>query len=448
MIRPISPKPVRTAALRRLLALASAACVLLAGHVPGARAESVLITGATVHTVSGPVLQPGQIWFRDGRIAGVGEKVDAPGAQVLDRPGMHVYPGVIASSTLLGLTEINAVRATRDTTEVGQFTPDVQSWIAVNPDSELIPVARANGITHIVPTPQGGIVAGQSALVALHGWTTEQMTAVKPLALHVDWPEMQLDLTPKEQLRDRSKWKSPEDLAKERRKPLAELESFFQEARAYARARQATPPAALNPPWEAMLPFLGGERPVIVRADDLRQIRAAVAWAGTTHLRLVISGGRDAALAAPLLASNRVAVIFEHVFDRGLRDTEPYDFLFASAATLQKAGVLVALSAGVHDMAEADIRNLPYHAAQAVAYGLPAAEALRMITLNPARILGVEDRLGSLETGKEATLVLANGDLLDIRSNVKELWMAGQPVSLETRHTRLYEKYRNRPRAR
>ena len=411
-----------------------------------ASAESVLLTGATIHPITGPTLRNGQLWIRDGKIAGLGEKVEAAGARVMDVAGAHIYPGLIAASTLLGLTEIAAVRATRDATEVGQFTPDVQSWIAVNPDSELIPVARANGITHIVPSPQGGIVSGQSGLVALSGWTTEQMAVIKPLALHVDWPEMQLDLTPRDQAKDKTKWKSAEELAKERKRPLAELETFFQEARAYLHARQATPSTPLNPPWEAMAPFLKAELPVLVHADDFRQIKAAVAWARTNQLRLVITGGRDAAQAAALLASNHVAVIFEHVFDRGLRDHEPYDLMYKTASLLQKEGVLVALSAGTADMAEAEIRNLPYHAAQSIAYGLPMEEGLKMITLNPATILGVADRLGSLEIGKEATIIVTTGDLLDIRSNVREMWIGGQSVALETRHTRLYEKYRNRPR--
>ena len=423
--------------------------LLLATLAPSpSTAESLLLTGAVVHPVSGPVLSPGQVWIRDGKIRQVGERVDAVDATPVDLTGLHLYPGLIASTTTLGLTEIGQVRATRDIEEVGQFTPDVVSWIAINPDSELLPVARANGITHIVPVPQGGIVNGQSGLIVLDGWTAEQMVARKPIALHVDWPELDLDLTPKDQFRDKSKWKSPEELAKERRRRLGELESFFNEGAAYARAREAVPSTPFNPAWEALRPYLRRELPVVVKADDLRQIRAAVTWAGTNHLRLVISGGRDAAAAASLLASNQIPVIFEHLFDRSIRDTEPYDMLYRTPSLLGQAGVLFAISAGTGDMAETDVRNLPYHAAQAVAYGLPPDQALKAITLNPARILGIDDRLGSIEPGKEATLVASSGDLLDIRSSVRKLWIAGRAMSLETRHTRLYEKYRNRPAAR
>ena len=408
-------------------------------------AERILFTGAMVHTVVGPVLSPGQVLIDGNKIIDVGERLDAKDARVVDLTGLRLYPGLIAATTTLGLTEINAVRSTRDTTEVGKFNPDVQSWIAVNPDSELIPVARANGITHIVPVPQGGLVTGQSALVALEGWTSESMAVRKPLALHLDWPDMSLNLIPKEQIKDKTKWKSPEELSKERHKELLQLEGFFHEANAYLRAREHGVKTEINPTWEAMRSPVKSEIPIVVKADDLRAIKATVQWAKTNQFRLVISGGRDAAMAALLLASNQVPVIFEHVFDRVLRDTEAYDHLFRTPALLHQAGVTLAISAGTGDSAETDIRNLPHHAAHAVAFGLSPEEALRTITLNPAKIYGVADRLGSIEKGKEATLVATDGDLLDLRSHVRHMWIAGHAISLETRHTRLYEKYRNRP---
>lgn len=413
-----------------------------------AQAERILLTGAEVHTLAGPVLNPGQVLMDGAQIIEVGTRIEAKDATVADLTGLRLYPGLIAATTSLGLTEINAVRATRDSTEVGRFNPDVQSWIAINPDSELIPVARANGITHAVPVPQGGLVSGQSALIALDGWTMESMVIQKPLAMHVDWPEMSLDVVPKEQMKDKSKWKSPEDLVKERKKEMAQIESFFLEAGAYIKARDLGTNTESHPTWESMRGVLKGQIPVVVRADDLRAITAAVQWAKTNQLRLVISGGRDAAAAASLLASNRVPVIYEHVFDRTLRDTESYDHLFRTPSILHKAGVLVALSAGIGDMAETDIRNLGHHAAQAAAFGLDPEEALRCITLNPAMIYGIADRMGTIEKGKSATLIATDGDVLDLRTRVRRIWIAGLPSSLETRHTRLYEKYRNRPAAR
>jgi imidazolonepropionase-like amidohydrolase len=159
-------------------------------------AETILLRGATVHTVSGETLSPGDVLIQDGKIAAVGKSLSAQDAEVIDLTGQQLYPGMIALDTTLGLVEIDAVRATDDTREVGDYTPDVQSWIAVNPDSETLPVARGGGIAYFEPAPRGDIVAGQSALMRLDGWTTEQMAVKKPLALHVFWPDLELDTTP------------------------------------------------------------------------------------------------------------------------------------------------------------------------------------------------------------------------------------------------------------
>ncbi|MBL9168231.1 MAG: amidohydrolase family protein [Verrucomicrobiales bacterium] len=429
---------------RHWLVAGCAAAALLAS-VASAPGESLLLKGATVHPVSSPTLSPGQVWIKDGKIAAVGQVVQADGAQVIELGGTHLYPGLVAATTSLGLTEINAVRATRDSAEVGGFTPDVRSWLAVNPDSELLPVARANGITHFVPVPEGGVVSGHSGLMVLDGWTMEDMTLRKPLALHLHWPSMDLDLTPKSRFKDASKWKSPEELVKARRLELAAIEDFFRQASVYARSREASADFPVNPPWEAMRPALQRHIPVIVHALDLREIKAAVSWAATNRLRIVIAGGRDAAPVASLLASNQVPVIFENIFNRQIRDMDSYDTQYRAPALLQQAGVLLAISVGLGDSNETEVRNLAHHAAQAVAFGLPADEAIKAITLNPAKILGVADRIGSIEVGKDATLIAMTGDLLDIRSNVRQMWIAGRSMNLESRHTRLYDKYRARP---
>jgi len=361
-----------------------------------------------------------------------------------------LYPGMIALDTALGLKEIGAVRATVDEREVGEFTPDVQSWIAVNPDSELLPVARANGVSHFEPAPQGAVVAGQSALVALDGWTTEQMVVKKPLALHVFWPNVELSTTPKDQARDKAKWKSLDEQAKERIAKFRALDDFFKEAQAYAKAKdaagkgQAEAPTP-DPSWEAMVPFVRGERHLVIHADEIRQIKAALAWAATNHWKIILAGGRDAWRAADALAQAKVPVIYEHVFTQPVRDTDAYDVHFRAPEVLRQAGVTVVFGTGV-DSASL-VKNLPFQAAQAVAFGFPANEAVKGLTLYPAQLAGVADRLGSIEAGKDATFFAMDDDILDIRANVKRMWIAGKEVSLESRHTRLYEKYKNRPKA-
>lgn len=400
-----------------------------------------------MNVISGPIVSPGEVLVRDGKIVAVGTRLDATGARVIDLDGHQLYPGLIAAGTTLGLTEIAGVRATRDSTEVGEYGPDVQSWIAVNPDSELIPVARANGITHVEPVPQGGVIAGQSAVIALEGWTSEQMTMKRPVALHVFWPDPALSLAQRSPPRESVRSKSLDDQAKDRRQKLRSMEDFFEEARAYGKAKMAAGEKFLMvPAWEAMLPFVRGELPVIVHANDVRQIKAALAWAEAGRYRLTIAGGRDAWIVAETLAAEKVPVIYDQIFTQPFRDTDLYDLPFRAPSILQKAGVKVAFSHGLSGMQATTVRNLPYGAAQAMAYGLPEMEALKGLTLYPAQILGVADRLGSIESGKDATLFVADGSILDIRSRVTQMWIAGREVSLESKQTRLYDKYRNRPK--
>jgi len=408
-----------------------------------ASAETLLLSGATVHTVSGETITNGQVLIRDGRITAVGKSLSTADAKEISLAGQQLYPGMIALNTDLGLAEIEAVRATVDVKEVGEYTPDVYSWLAVNPDSELLPVARANGISHFEPTPQGAVVAGHSGLMALAGWTTEQMVAKKSVALHVYWPGMNLDTTPKAKSRNPKKWKSLADQDKERKEKLRQLDDFFAEAHAYAKAKQGAPDFPVVPAWEAMLPVVRGEFPVTIHANDTRQIRAAVAWATRNELRIILADALEAWQVADLLATNNVPVIFSHVFTQPQHDWDGYDVQFRAAGILNKAGVKVAFSGGGGSL----VKNLPYTAAQAVAFGLPAEEGLKAITLYPAQIAGVANRLGSIEAGKDATLFVTDGDILDIRSNVKRMWIGGKEVSLENRHTRLYEKYKNRPKA-
>lgn len=419
-----------------------------------ASAETVLLNNAIVHTISGGTITNGGVLINGGKIESVVDGKHPAGVaanKTIDLHGQHLYPGMIALDSGLGLMEIDAVRATLDTTEVGEYTPDVESWIAINPDSELIPVSRANGMAYAEPVPQGGVVAGLSAVIALDGWTSEQMTIKRPAALHVYWPEMALDTRPKEEFKDPSKFKSLEDQAKEREAKLKALEDFFLEARAYARLKSTVTSNhksefAVNPPWEAMLPIVHGEVPIMIHADDIRQIKAAAEWAKTNDFKIVLVGGRDAWKVAGLLATQKIPVIYEYTFNMPGHDYEAYDVNFSAPEVLRKAGVMVAFSGGSDGFHASNARNLPYHAAQSVAFGLAEGEALKGLTLYPAQLLHVDNRLGSIEPGKEATLFASDGDILDIRAQVKRMWIAGHEVSLESRHTRLYEKYKNRPR--
>ena len=287
--------------------------------------------------------------------------------------------------------------------------------------------------------------------MAMDGWTTEEMVFKQPAALHVYWPGMDIQAFSKPGRRGKAAG-SVEEQARERERHIKELADFFADARAYARARDAAqtngaPDPGLNPPWEAMRPFVRAEAPLIVHADDARQIKAALQWAGTNHYKIVVAGGRDAWKTAALLASNSVPVIYSQIYALP-SETEPYDIHFKAPELMRQAGVKVVLSLQDGVDAASLARNLPYVAAQAAAYGLPAEEALKAITLYPAQVMGVADRLGAIEPGKTATLFACTGDILDVRANVTRLWMAGREVPLDNRHTRLYDKYRNRPKPR
>ena len=413
--------------------------IALLAAFSSALAKNTLLTNAVVHTVSGPTHSPGFVLIEGDTIKAVGpakKKPDAGEAKVLNLKGQHLFPGLIAPTTALGLMEIAAVRATVDTREVGTYTPEVKSWLAINPDSELIPVARANGITHFLPVPQGGTVTGQSGLMATVGWGYENMLRYSPVALHLFWPSMNINPAA-----DNAKKQ-----IKERDKRLKKIDDFFLEAQAYAKS-QSTPQHKGVPAWDAMLPWVRGEKPLIIHANSRMQIESALDWTSKRSWTPIIAGARDAWQIAGRLAKQKIPVIFEHTFTLPVRDFDRYDIHFRAAGILHEAGVKVAFSEGLARFAASNARNLPYSAAQSSAHGLPRSEALKGITLNTAEILGVAKRLGSIEAGKEATFFTANGDILDIRTQVKQMWVAGKKVNLDNRHKRLYKKYRKRPKS-
>jgi imidazolonepropionase-like amidohydrolase len=416
----------------------------LAAAVLSAQAASVLLKDGWIFTASGPILTNASVLILDGRIEKVGTGLTDKADAVVELGGQRVFPGLIAPTTVLGLLEIDALRATRDTTEVGEYSADVSAWIAVNPDSELIPVARANGYTHAQVVPSGGTVSGYSGLIQLNGWTIEDLTIEKAVALHLRWPGFGLDTTPRPPGKDSGP--SLEDQVRDRDRKLREIDSFFTEAAAYSEAKKVAKEGFKTvPAWEAMLPVFRKERPLWIHVNETRGIRSAAEWSVRRGFKAVIAGGRDAWREAAYLAEHRIPVAYEHVFTQPVRDTDPYDVYYSAPAVLAKAGVLVAFSEGTEQFGASNIRNIPYSAAQARAFGLPYEDAVRGLTLNAAKMLGVSDRLGSIEPGKEATLFIADGDVLDLKAQVKRMWIRGREVDLSSRHTRLYEKYRKRP---
>jgi imidazolonepropionase-like amidohydrolase len=416
--------------------------ILLTALTTPVSAETLLLRGATVHTVTNGTLQRADVLIRDGKITQVAEKIEAAVEHPIDLTGLHLFPGLISASTDLGLVEVAGVRASVDDRETGDFTPEVESWLAVNPDSEMIPVARANGITHFAPIPQGRHLTGTSALLATHGWTIEDMLVQRHSGMHLVWPDHALSIPGPNPKPDA---KSLEDQARERKEKVRSIEQFFADAEAWSRRPAQAAPV---PAWQAMQPVLRGEVPLMIHAQGLREIRALLKWSEShAKLRVILVGGRDAWQLADELAKHKIAVIYSEVFALPARSSDAYDVQFSAPALLHQAGVTVAISEGLERASASGQRNLPYIAAQAAAFGLPADAALAAITLVPAQLHGAANRLGSIEVGKQACLFAATGDILDIRSEVKHLWIDGVAQSLESKHTRLAEKYRARPKA-
>jgi imidazolonepropionase-like amidohydrolase len=405
---------------------------------------TLAIVGATVHTVAGPDVAAGTVIIKAGRIEAVGAAVPVPaGATIVDGKGLHLYPGMIDADTVVGLTEIGSVAGSVDTNETGKINPNVRAEVAINPESELIPVTRANGITHVLTAPAGGIISGTSALIRLDGWTWEDMRAAAPVAMHVSYPAYPrtggFGFFFGPQL-------SEEEQKKRREGDIKELKSAIEAARAYQRTKEAGRDSFKpDPVLEAMLPLIEGRIPVIVEASEIRQIREAVAWVKQEGLRMILAGGGDAWRAADLLRKEDIAVIVGPIFSNSFRPDEPYDTAYTTPLKLHEAGVRFCISNGGGGFAAANTRNLPWQAAMAAAFGLPKDAALKAVTLYPAQILGVGDRLGSIEAGKSASLILTDGDPLEIRTKVVKEFIDGRPVDLGNRHQHLYDKYRSRP---
>jgi imidazolonepropionase-like amidohydrolase len=433
---------MNTRKYRSVLAAAVAPLVLFA-VAGGAQTPSWVIRNARVHTLSkAGTLERASIVVQDGKIAAVGTAVRAPaGAQVIEGTGLEVYPGMVNAWSNIGLTEISAVDVTNDYNEQGNYKPQLLAFSAINAASDHIPVARVNGVTSSLSAPAGGVIAGQPVLIHLDGWTVDEMALLKSAGMVMNYPSLEGG---RRRFGGMGAPRQPTSFAETRRNyetAVRELSEWLQKARHYAFARQSNPQTETDRQLEALVPVVSGRSTVFMSADTARDIRNAVEFGKKEKLRIVIQGGRESARVADLLSKENVPVILGSIVELPTREDDPYDARFTVARDLAKAGVKFALTSP----SSSEVRNLPYEAGFAQAYGLAHAEALRAVTLAPAEILGVADRIGSIEPGKVADLVVTDGDLLELRTQVKRLFIAGRDVQLDTRHTRLYKQYLARP---
>ena len=401
---------------------------------------SYVIRGATIVPVSGPRIPNGTVVIVNGLIAEVGANVQAPaGATVIDGSGLFVYPGMIDSGTQLGLTEIGSVPGPTDLQEIGDFNPQNEALTAVNSHSELIPVARANGITTAITGPQGGLISGQVALIDLAGWTPDEMAASPRAAMVMNYPRS----------RGGGRRFGPQQSESEQREAMNRqvqaLYGFLRDAKTYAdvvgRTNGTSNGARTNLVMQSMIPVMRGEQLVVFDVDTEDQIRGVLALVDTFDLKVVLRGASEAWQLADELARRQVPVIVGPL-TRAPAPDAPYDAIYANPGVLARAGVKIAFQT---DNAS-DSRNLPYNAALATAYGLDPEAALRALTINPAEIWGVSDRYGSIQSGKVANVIVTTGDPLDVRSTVRHLFIRGELVPFTDRHTELYERFMSRPK--
>jgi imidazolonepropionase-like amidohydrolase len=421
--------------------------------------EIVLIQNADIYPVTGAPLKGGSLLMQDGRILEIGAKIVAPkGATVLEGKGLRVYPGWIDSATQLGLEEIESIRETNDTGEIGDFMPQLKALSAVNPDSEHFGVVRVNGITSAIALPAstggrggggGQMIAGQAALMHTDGWTWEEMEINRSAAMVLNFPsaggrggrgggggvpaDVQ-DMFPGAAAATGNAQRAVLD-------QIAKLNGFFDDARKYQKAKSANlADFRKDLRFEAMIPVLEGKMPLAVTASRANTIHDAIAWSEKQNVKIVILQPREISKAGPELKAKNVPIILGRVLALPENEDSEYDQGYTQPLEAYNAGVKFALGTFTNEF----VRDLPYQAATAVAYGLPHDEALKALTINPAQIWGAGDMIGSLEKGKLADLMIVDGDPMDVRTQIRHLFIKGKEITLSNKQIRLYERYMSR----
>jgi len=425
------------------------AAVRLLGQAPAA-GNAYLLRGGTIHTISGPVIENGSILIRDGKIIGVGKNLTAPdGVAIIDITGQQVYPGMIDSGSMVGLGEIDSVDATNDVNEAGLLNPQLRALTAVNPSSEHIEATRANGVTSVIAMPDGDLISGQMALIHLDGGTNDEMAILPSAAIHLRFPAIETTPAPSHEVSDDEEPKTAVELERipfedAKAKYLArmeELNTFFDDARRYWRAKQAgIKSMAENRKFEAMIPVFEGKTPMFVTAMREQAIREAIEFADKQKIHIILADPYEAYKVLDVIKAHNIPVVLGPTNSLPLDRDDHYDRSFTTPAELFKAGIKFSIAS----FSKSGSRNLPYEAAAAVPYGLPHDEAYKAISLNAAEIFGVSKRLGSIDEGKTADLIVTDGDPMEAQTQIKSVFIDGKPVDLETRQKELYEKYLRR----
>ena len=396
-----------------------------------AKTKRILLIGGTAHTGNGEVIANSAIGFEKGKLTLVADattiRIDRSAYDsIINIEGKHVYPGLIGMNNIIGLSEIESVRATHDYAETGSYNPSVRSIIAYNTDSRITPTIRSNGVLLAQITPRGGVVSGQSSVVELDAWNYEDAAYKTDDGIHLNWPSMRVT---------RSRRSDPDDKQKERtQKTLEEIRKLFSDARSYA----INTNSPVNQHLEAMKGLFDGSKKLYVHCNYVKEIIASAGMCREFGIKMVLVGGTDLHLVTDLLKQQNIPVVLMETHRLPSREDEDIDLPFRLPSILEKAGIPYAI--GVKDFWQ--VRNLPFQAGQAAGHGLTKEQALRSVTLSPAKILGIDSTVGSLETGKDATLLITSGDLLDMKTSVVEqAFIRGKQIDLDNVQKQLNEKY-------
>jgi imidazolonepropionase-like amidohydrolase len=396
-----------------------------------------VITNTTVHIGNGTTLTDASVAFENGKIIGVGQITVPAGAKVIDGTSKHVYPGLILPTSDLGLKEISAgVRGSNDHTEIGENNANIRSIVAYNTDSKIIGVLRENGILLAGVAPEGELIEGQSSVVQLDAWNYEDAAYKMDNGLYINMPSFMVRRGGRAAFMRPGPGSDPVKAAMEK---IETIKTFFTDAKAYYQEKTH---ATNNLKLEAVRGLFDGKQKLFVRANEVKQILLAMDLAKTFGFKLVVVGGTEAYQIADLLAENNVPVILDRQHSLPTMEDDDVDQPYKTPAVLQKAGVLFCLN-DTHDQSR--FRNLAFNAGTAATYGLTKEQALSAVTFNAAKILGIEDKAGTIETGKDANLLIVNGDLLDMRSSViAQAFIQGRNVSLDNKGKQLYERYKHK----
>ncbi len=400
------------------------------------REELTAITDVKIVPVVGEDIPQGTIIIRGNKIEAVGAGLSIPaGAKVISGRGLTAYPGMTDAACTLGLYEIGSIQATIDYRETGRINPQVLATEALRPDSMHIPVARANGITTALVMPSGGLIAGRSGLIQLVGSTPPEMVLKSPVAMHIELPAIA-----------RGGFRRQAAQREEGSRLLEEVRNVLDEARFYEKRKiVASKNKLISPPdfdekLEALLPVVHGELPVIISVHSGQDIRAAIKFVQEQKLKAIFSGVSQGWMVAKEIAAAGIPVIFGSLYELPPSWEDGYDALYRNPGVLRQAGVKIAFSSSSASLA----KELPYHAAKAAAFGLDKREALKAVTIYPAEILGVDNLIGSLEKGKLANIVLAEGDILELRTVIRHVFINGKEISLSSIYEELLDKYKKR----